>query len=94
MRANKNTFPHHTFLRIGKVEFQYSFDTFGNTEGYDRLICNVIRLIGIFGTWYLILKQPRIILLPLMLLFLIMAGFTQVDYFKNKRKKFGFIAWS
>ena len=67
--------------------FWVSLDTFKTPEGWDRAIMNSIRAIGIIGTWMLFwYKMPFLIFLPLITLFIGIAGITKFKYFNNKKE--------
>jgi hypothetical protein len=81
------------FKKHGIGKLWISFDTFRTPEGKDRFLKNIIRFIGILG--FAVLWQYNGFLPFLIgIIFLIMAGMAEIRYFRLKRKRLEWEAWS
>jgi len=94
IKKRKGNFKIHKLIDLGNTTLLWSFDTFRTPKGYDKLICNGIRLIGLFGFLFVMISQINWLLqLFLLFIFMLMVGFTKVVFFQNNFKKFEFEAW-
>lgn len=73
-------------------EFGIALDTFGSPENYDRLLKNIIRILGITGSC-LYFKAESLYLIPMVIISLVMAGMSDIRYFRNKRNYLEWTAW-
>lgn len=89
-----HTFKLHKVFDYKKWRIYWSFDTLRNNEGKDRLICNGIRAIGIFGMMHLATHHyNQVLQLILTFIFLLLCGITKVRYYQNN-KKLEFMTWA
>lgn len=73
-------------------KFGLSLDTFGCPENHDRLLKNVLRLLGIGGMiWFF--HAQSLWLVPMFLIAATFAGLTELRYFQNEPHELEFVAW-
>ena len=90
-----HTFKWHNIFHTDNWKVRWSFDTFRTPEGKDRLLCNGLRIIGIFGMIHLATHQYRLVLdIILTVIFLILCGVTRIRFFQNNERKFEFLTWA
>lgn len=83
-------------MRIGRNEIKakFEFDTWGCPKNYDKLMTNITRIIGI-GLVVVVFQDffHPIINLSIYAVGLLLAGVTEIVYFRHDRKKFEFFTW-
>ena len=89
-------FPEHTLFKFklfGRTcTLRWCFDTFRTPKGNDKLLTNVVRVMGIFGivslpylnNWYYI---------PLYCFIVLCVGVTEIKFFQYKQKRATFKSW-